>query len=341
MAVTSTFPRFSPSGALILATYLLVTKISFDKSLYGLLLHDDWWLSSQNNAAAEDEGSLAQLDNMITTSVVPSSSTFLFLNSMVMAASLWNVISHAAVVLGALHDTYVLSILVGVGFDVLTKILVTVWWAHLTSILSFILIGQQHSIIPTKYDCAISASFLLTQFVIHVYQMVIHVKALRMNQSYERLVRTLHSSLNNLRGIAGGKYEDHIFAYSDLGGHLAPLILSHLLLSRVEAVWVGWCAFLGLAMVSVGVLSRVPLNSAKQYDGENINNNNGHNNKISLVRLSKEKGIECSCPACQRRVRSTGHSSCSFTFTRREGVCILWLYSFEDLSNILQRMATA
>ena len=45
------------------------------------------------------------------------------LNGVVAASSFLNALSHGAVVLGALDAAYVLSILVGVGFDAITMVL--------------------------------------------------------------------------------------------------------------------------------------------------------------------------------------------------------------------------
>ena len=145
-----------------------------------------------------------------------------------------------------------------------------------------------------------------------------------MNESYGRLVQVLHSGLNNLRGVAGKGYEDHIFAYSDLGGHLAPLYVSFYLLKQQEALTYGaWT--LGLLSLASGlILSQVPLHSTKRQGTDE-----------PFIKLKSGNTIVCSCETCKRRFQSTGIPS-SFTFTRRDGVCRLWLYSFEELSNVLR-----
>ena len=61
------------------------------------------------------------------------SRTSILLHGFVFAASVLNVASHAAVVLGALNDTCVLSILLGVAFDVVTRILQLVWWVWIVA----------------------------------------------------------------------------------------------------------------------------------------------------------------------------------------------------------------
>ncbi|KAL9182714.1 hypothetical protein ACHAXT_013366 [Thalassiosira profunda] len=213
------------------------------------------------------------------------------------ATSLLNVISHAAVVLGALEDTFVLSILVGVGFDVATR-------------------GG----VDTR--CVTTIAFLATLSIAYGCHVAIHVRALRMNASRERLEKVLRSALNNLRGIPGEAFADHVFAYTDLGTHLAPLLLSMQLLLQQEAIMTG-CWILGLLVVaSGGTLSRIPLNDDSEGG--------------TLLR-GEGNAIYCSCRACRAQAQLTGEKS-SFTFSRRSGVCRLWLYSFAEL---LTRLETA
>ena len=108
--IIMSFPRISISGTLILVVYVTSIKYLFDNSLYGTSLRSTTGIMS-----------------------LESSSSILF-NSFIMSTSFLNVVSHSAVVLGALNDTYVLSILVGVGFDVITRILQLIWWLSLIHI---------------------------------------------------------------------------------------------------------------------------------------------------------------------------------------------------------------
>ena len=165
--------------------------------------------------------------------------------------------------------------------------------------------------------------FLVVLGIVYSYQILIHMRALRMNTSYDRLTKVLRSALNNLRGIVGEGFEDHIFAYSDLGGHVAPFSLSFCLLKQKQSLPYGCWIFVLLVVASALILSRVPLN----------NNDANFENIKSLIRLNRGN-VECSCRSCKRKFQSTGKYS-AFTFTRKEGVCCLWLYSFEELSNIL------
>ena len=145
-----TFPRISVVGGLILSIYLTSIIYLFDTSLYGDSLRSG---------------------SMISPSSSTSSSTFL--NSFTAASSILNVASHSGVVLGALNDTYVISILVGVGFDVMTRILQLVWWIDLT--------WSSFSALPTdiideRKICS-TVGFLAVLTIIYIYHMIIHVRA--------------------------------------------------------------------------------------------------------------------------------------------------------------------
>jgi len=294
------FPRFSLSGSLILALYLSIIKAAFDASIYGRPLYRTGKFAASSSA---------------------------ILNSLVASMSLLNALSHGAVVLGALHDTYVLSILVGVGFDVMTRIIQLVWWARLSMIAfeEHYKMKDDYATINDYYDIPATTSFLVALSFVYVFHMVIHVQALRMNLSHERLVKVLRSALNNLRGVAGNRYEDHIFAYSDLGGHLAPFWLSFYSLKQQQAILLGvWILVLWI-VVSALILSRVPFNDAKKEINDNTR---------SFLRLNKGT-IQCFCRVCKMSSGTSGECR-SFTCAWNEGVCRLWLYSFEELSKILQ-----
>lgn len=283
------FPRISGSGALILAIYMTAMKGLFDKSLYGDSFRSGVMLSSS-----------------------------IFLNSSTMAASLLNVASHSAVVLGALNDTYVLSILLGVGFDVMTRILQLIWWIHITTCtrISFQDLSDMDRLIGNYHTVA----FLMILAIIYVYHMTIHVRALRISYSYERLRKVLTGALNNLRGIPGEGFHDHLFAYSDLGGHLLPLGLSALLLHRQHALFAAFQVLAMLMLLSHLALSRIPLNEVKDSE--------------PLIRINEQGTITCSCDPCRRRTKRKSKES-SFTFNVDDGICHLWLSSFEKLSTFL------
>ena len=250
--IIMSFPRISISGTLILVVYVTSIKYLFDNSLYGTSLRSTGIMSLES-----------------------SSSSILF-NSFIMSTSFLNVVSHSAVVLGALNDTYVLSILVGVGFDVITRILQLIWWIQITTTTIIISFQRQEEDINNNINININTNIntntntnanyyntillcsVLT--ITYIYHMIIHVRALRMNYSYERLSSVLTGALNNLRGIPGDKFQDHLFAYSDLGSHILPLCLSIILLHKQKALFTSFTVLALLIFMSSFAVSRIPLN---------------------------------------------------------------------------------
>ena len=283
------FPRFSVIGGFILSIYLSSLTYLFNNSLYGDSLHSGMMISST------------------------------LLNSLIAASSLLNVASHSGVVLGALNDTYAISILIGVGFDVLKGLLQLVWWMDLTWN-SFVRGALLSTGIMDKRKLWNTVGFLVVLTAIYIYHMIIHVRALRLNSSLERLNKVLTGALNNLRGIPGDKFQDHVFAYTDLGGHLLPLGLSVVLLRRQHELHAAFQALAFLMALSYVTLSRIPFNKhdTNPCIGEGV-----------------EGKITCSCSACERRTKRMSKDS-SFTFNLYDGICLLWLYSFEDLSTNLR-----
>ena len=252
------FPRFSISGLIVLIVYLLITYSTFACTIY---------------------------DHALQTGALAASSSSV-LNGIIVATGILNVVSHAAVVLGALDDTYVLSILVGVGFDVVTRMIQLVWWMELSWITSRDPSAQTNSAIHEHghEGTIITITFLVASSGIYIYHMIVHVQALTIkHHTYERATKILRGALNNLQGIAGEVgFEDHLFAYSDLGLHLAPLHLSGLLLYQqqklVSAVWM----LILLIVASALVLSQVPFNKYKK-DNE------------PTIRVVDGKKIVCEC----------------------------------------------
>ena len=283
------FPRISVSGGLILILYSASITHLFNKSLYGEFLSSG--------------------------AMMKSSSTLL--NSFTSASSMLNVLSHSGVVLGALNDTYVISILIGVGFDVMTRILQLIWWVDITRV-SFYQLSLQDKNIDESKICH-TVGFLAVSTLIYIYHMIIHLRALWLNSSLQTLTKVLTGALNNLRGIPGDNYHDHIFAYTDLGGHLLPLTLSGLLLKRRNELWAAFRALVFLIISSYVALSRIPFN---KFD---LN---------PIIGEGKGGSLTCGCSACVLRTKRKGEDS-SFTFNSKDGVCQLWLHSFEDLSTLL------
>merc|ERR1740124_2158693 len=164
--------------------------------------------------------------------------------------------------------------------------------------------------------------FIFTLVVIYIYHMIIHVRALRMKKSYKRLKKVLDGALNNLRGVPGEGYHDHLFAYSDLGGHILPLSLSTILLRRQHALAVTFQMLVMLILLLYFTLSRIPLHDMEDSE--------------PMIRIDyRGNKVTCRCEACDRQGRRNG-KECSFTINSEDGICQLWLCSFEGLSTFLR-----
>ena len=114
--------------------------------------------------------------------------------------SLCNVISHTAVVMNLLNDGLLISILLGVSFDVVSC--VVYFWSIRNNPLNISLMIWT------------SGTFSL------------HLRALLLSTSLNRASAVVTSAVNNLRGIPGPWLSDHLFAYTDLGLHMSFFILA-------------------------------------------------------------------------------------------------------------------
>eukprot|EP00531_Pseudo-nitzschia_arenysensis_P003088 CAMPEP_0116129642 /NCGR_PEP_ID=MMETSP0329-20121206/8028_1 /TAXON_ID=697910 /ORGANISM="Pseudo-nitzschia arenysensis, Strain B593" /LENGTH=302 /DNA_ID=CAMNT_0003623913 /DNA_START=9 /DNA_END=920 /DNA_ORIENTATION=- len=292
--------RVSMSGMLILGVFLKILHHLFHSSIYASLL-----VGSNN----PQNGLGFQWSSHLSMCV---------LHSATCAASFLNVTSHAAVALGVLNDTYVLSILVGVGFDVLTRVLQLVWWIKMTANLTSESTEKEST----------TSLFLLLLVIFYVYHMIIHVRALFLNKSLSRLKTVLMGALNNLRGIPGEAYLDHLFAYTDLGTHLFALWLSFLLLQAEGAIFLAVGCLGLLAGISYVILSQIPFSESSDKELAFM---------IKVVGTTEEATtITCSCRACKtRQERLDSNSPVSFTVGARDGICQLWLASFGQLTEHL------
>ena len=278
-------------GAIILASYVKVMTIMFDQSIYGDAFRSE---------------------KIFSTSIIPAGA--------ICAASLINLTSHSAVVLGVLNDTYVLSIIVGVGFDVTTRLLQMAWWINI-SILSMEGGGSILSILRSSPRTAV---FLLALAAMWWYQMSVHIQALRLNHNHLRLKKVLTGALNNLRGIPGKMCEDHLFAYSDLGFHVLPLILSTSILRKQDHLLSALYWVLGFGGISYAILSHVPLSQSDEKS-------------VSLIYIEGNGKVGCKCKVCMRCKNRKGQDTpTSFTCNMKDGICLLWLCSFATLSKSLR-----
>ncbi|GFH57619.1 hypothetical protein CTEN210_14095 [Chaetoceros tenuissimus] len=278
------------SGATILSIYIKCMVVFFEQSKYGLAFHS------------------GKLDK-----------TSIPLNGIVAAASLINVMSHSAVALGMLNDTYTISIMVGVGFDILSRSLTGSWWIYL-------------SMRSNSNEMESSTSFLSTILLqgmilsMFLYQMHVHITALYLNHNLDRLKNVLHSSLNNLRGIPGKRWKDHLFAYTDLGFHVLPFLLAMALLKRQGAVRAIFYSAFILVSIFYGTLHTIPLSA--DTNTKSIS---------SLFHIFNNETVDCSCEVCSHaKRRRTSSKPTSFTFNPLDGICKLWLCSFTGLQQVLE-----
>lgn len=358
---TTGLPRVSVSGMLILGTFLAIVTNLFRSSIYCALLFD-------RHCGGEEELQLPVAGIIALSSWSRSFATACrcLFHASICAASFLNVLSHSAVALGALNDTYVLSILVGVGFDVFTRILQLVWWIWMTrtlpettstrlmlsvpKICSF----EESTLVidnPVPDNTNSTQALLLVMVFFYVYHMIVHVRALCMNQSLSRLQSVLKSALNNLKGIPGEGYSDHFFAYTDLGTHLLAFGLSALLLEKEGALMGAMGLLVVLAGISGVVLSRIPFREMIMDSSITSKTSATHlasmievvlDNKYPVDRETNQKTIMCSCKACnkrkerlQQRDENYNQHPVSFTIHRDDGICHLWLSTFEQLSGII------
>ena len=138
---------------------------------------------------------------------------------------------------------------------------------------------------------------LLILVTLYIYRMIIHVRALYMNHSRQRLQNVLTGALNNLRGISGKGYIDHLFEYTDQGIHLLAFILSAKLLQSQDVLFVALCLLGMLLIISYIALSKIPLKD------EMKNTSNSKLMSMMQLRGSTDRRIMCRCEACSKRKR--------------------------------------
>mmetsp|Transcript_9666 Transcript_9666/g.14859 ORF Transcript_9666/g.14859 Transcript_9666/m.14859 type:complete len:233 (-) Transcript_9666:272-970(-) len=175
----------------------------------------------------------------------------IFLGSFAFASASLNVASHSAVVLGALDDTFTLSILIGVGFDVFSNLLYLFFWASFISRRNDQNVGEYDgfatSILDTIFWC-----FCIVHYTIN---MAIHTRALFMADSFHRTSSVVRSAWNNIKGDPGYAYLDHLFAYTDLGSHSVHLIVSFLFLRWQKSLPLGVLILLAYILIAIGFVT--------------------------------------------------------------------------------------
>lgn len=329
------FPRVSLSGVILLLCFFKLMHTLFQGSIYGILL-------DPTNCTSTSTSTFTPTCTYTLTPIAKKSlNRTLLLHGLVSASSFLNVVSHGAVVLGALHDTYVLSILVGVGFDVLTRLLQLIAFLQLT----LTIMSPSNKLWQEKDWQGIDSTtllFLSTLFILYIYHMVIHVRALFLQTNATRLQTVLTSSLNNLRGQAGTLGQDHFFAYTDLGTHVLAMQLSSGILLRHKCIHLAVGMLFFLALLSYGILSNIP-NFHWPSDSSS------RRDEIQLF-VAPDQSLLCNCHVCESYVQNCKEQFVEKDATRTEptphaafkihsqyGICQLWLLTFESLSLKLQK----
>jgi hypothetical protein len=217
---------------------------------------------------------------------------------LVLVCALLNVISHMAVIWNCLNDVYVISILVGVGFDTLSSAL------YLQSSIS------THS----------SPSWLLWLWLLGDFCM--HLRALFLYTSVDRVESVVTSATNNLQGNPGPYCMDHFFAYTDNGKHLLFWI------TAMQTC--GWKVSLQISAVIVTLV--LAMDMILYYFYYNRRGTTSTTRKTPAARLStstcskntnkqrKPRPI-CDCHACRNQT----------AFSIVPSLCDLWLCTFEEL----------
>jgi hypothetical protein len=127
----------------------------------------------------------------------------------VLVCALINITSHVLVLVGRLQHVYVISILIGVGWDVLSSLLYVATLVQHLKMNDFSGMNNlQHS------------PMLLIWISQWAWNWLLHLRALRFWANPRSLESVIQSAHNNLRGIPGYYGKDHIFAYTDLGNHV-------------------------------------------------------------------------------------------------------------------------
>mmetsp|Transcript_22114 Transcript_22114/g.61464 ORF Transcript_22114/g.61464 Transcript_22114/m.61464 type:complete len:435 (+) Transcript_22114:79-1383(+) len=209
-----------PLGLTALVVWLLEKATAAATSLA-------WWKTQQFHGDSSSNE---------TELFLPSYSIVLFLTLLSLVCALLNVTSHAWVVAGRLQgDTYVISILFGVGFDV---------WSSALYGLQFLLatlmmparrfdekMQERETILMTQDEASSSVlqgyhlwnlSCTFVAVILIAAQWHLHVRALYLaSHDMKRLRAVVFGAHRNLRGQPGAYYQDHVFAYTDLGYHMA------------------------------------------------------------------------------------------------------------------------
>ncbi|CAB9498824.1 expressed unknown protein [Seminavis robusta] len=251
------------------------------------------------------------------------------LHKVLLVASFLNCISHLAVILNVLQQGLVLFIFVGVLFDCLTSLLYML-----------------HHMLTLSGETASSSSTIVLLVCMSWLDLGLHLRALVAfclpKKTSLRLIQSVvHSAHNNLQGIPGKHYEDHIFAFADTAKHLTFFMHAMLLHDLKNNVILLVVTTLGLCLgwhVGPHALLRwvcrcfpLSLSSSNKNDQVTIEPS-AQQPPPRLIVQAKDKKFSsflatCNCPACQDK-------SC---FVILPKMCELWFCTFEELLHIIDQ----
>ena len=245
---------------------------------------------------------------------------------LVLIASFLNSASHMAVILNLLEDTMIISILIGVSFDVLSELLYLSFWVQLS----------QRITLPT--------TFVLLYATYATYHLTVHVRALLMTRSFRRLESVVRSAYRNIIGYPGDScYVDHFFAFLDTAFHLF-----HLGVVSVHVVGLGKSAqIIGAAVMVVMLLALIGAGFAGgnwPSDSGRSNSNGGiPSEQLSTRNTLSRRGDQpiCSCKTCGQLAGSaSGRTPRATAFCIRVrglslSVCDLWQKTFREALSMI------
>lgn len=250
----------------------------------------------------------------------------------VLCCSLINMISHLAAVLNLLQEALVINILIGVGFDIISSSLYLYYTARFAA----------------TFTTSSNSNNILMMCIILGFDLAVHLRAIFLFTSLERLKSVVTSATNNLKGQPGPYLLDHLFAYSsDIGKHIFYFYLSFKNCG-------GWKRSVQIGMVVVSILiigvslyrwflvvstSTKPA-TVKQFSSSAMTPTKPITSAtLSIQKVSNNKARNtngessscvCNCQACQNQ-----------TFLSiLPQFCDLWFCTFEEILDKIEQATT-
>lgn len=239
--------------------------------------------------------------------------------------------SHAAVILNLLQDTMIISIVIGVSFDVLSELLYLSFWVQMSQM-------QPSITLPTTF-VPVYATFA-------TYHFIVHVRALLMARSFRRLESVVRSAYHNIIGYPGDAYYlDHVFAFSDTAFHLFHLgvVSVHVVGLDQSAQIIGASVLMMVLLALVGMVfigGQRPMaggQSAKKGAPPSLQLNQQSKPCNTLDRRGDQP--ICSCKTCAQLAGSTSRKGTRAFCIRIQGLslsfCDLWQETFRDALSMI------